>query len=113
MSKFIILITLLIYANIIHGQQAATSPTPIDSTILKIATIEEVLGLPSAYKVPIFYVTFSSKGEIFKLEATSWQDHRIRTMVLRGKPGDRLYINAVIKNKDGVEKNLAPKTFLF
>jgi hypothetical protein len=113
MPKFLTLLYLVIYTNITHGQQTVTSPTPIDSTILKIATIEEVLGLPSVYKVPFFDVTFSSKSEIFKLAATSWQDHRIRTFVLRGKPGDKLFIDAVIKYKDGVEKKLGTKTFIF
>lgn len=84
----------------------------VDTSFFKFKTIEEALGLPPAYTVKEYSIIFSSKGEIFKSSYT-WQSDKLQWWMNRAKKGDKLTIDGIIVEKDGIRKKLMPKTFTF
>lgn len=83
-----------------------------DTSFFKYKTIEEALGLPSAYTVKEYSIIFSSKGEIFRASYT-WNSDKLQWWTNRARKGDKLTISDIIVVKDGVQKKLMPKTFTF
>lgn len=117
MKKANTLLTFSFFYFISSGQvaKADIKNLPIDTSVLKFKTIEEVLALPDAYKVISYEVVFTAKGEIFKMGGRTNMlfSPQIRSFISRAAKGDKLIFDEIMLTKGDRKMKLAPKEFIF